>query len=979
VTGLDLEDSIARLAPALHQMRSAVHQFDGIIHREMGDGIFAVFGAPIANDLHAVMACLAALELLRCIEKLQDPSIRVRVGVHCGQVVAGPRQLDYTRMYDFDGPPLIMAERLQAIAKPGEALASESCRSLAKGYIDFGTQQAHTLKGFAEPVVVYPVKGTGELSKWQLNLTRGMTAFVGRTAELSEFLTHADVTSNKGTGAFVVVSGEPGVGKSRLTREGLEILRRRGWQSIEIECSSILKYSPFSLLRNLLSEVAGTLSPTDIAALLAELPPVQMAALEVSLYETPSNTSIWARSTPRARGKAIVAAARSMLLRRVQERPTFLLVEDLQWADEASTPFLEAITEIAKQVPLLVVATVRTDLLPAWVEQNEFFHLSLVPLGSEAGLMMLDKILGTSPRLRSLKTRILNHTGAMPLFIEEVCRGLVESGKLTGEWGAFEPASLTAELAVPVTIQGVIASRIDRLDRRDKRLLQAAAAIGQRIPVQLLLEVSGLRSEAFEQGAEKLKSASMIFSVSDGLGSTEQPEYRFAHELVRQVSYDALLGGEKLVLHTRILTALEADPTNSRQSQVRSSLLVHHAVLAQNWPRAADYAIDTARHSVGKSALSDGARYYEIALDALDKCSSSVERESQAVDLRIEARSAYANHGKVGRWLSMAEEAEARAKAMGDKRRHTVAIAVRAAALNFCGTPIEAMSAGEEALQAATQFADHGWLGYAEYGFGQACYVAGRYSDAVEVLDRAYHRFAFEGATPPLGGSAMMLALLCSIMTCICQTARGEYSAAEEVQKKADLMANKDGGILSSIASDFSRGTLMLHQDYVEKAEGVLGAALAKAHENEINLFVPVIGCQHGLALLLSDRVEEASRALTIALREAEDQSHRSAGMRAQLYLSLCSVRDVDSNLRVFMNLQQIYAAAAQQGYDPIRIEALLAEAALQRCRISTEPRRAQECETEADAIAHRLGAAGTLSHLRRGFARLSRTMPSKV
>lgn len=131
VTGLDLEDSIARLAPAMEQMRSAAHQYGGIIHREMGDGIFAVFGAPIANDMHAVMACLAALDLLRRIEALADGSIRVRVGVHSGLVVAGPRKLDYTQMYDFDGPPLIMAERLQAVAEPGQALASEACWMLA--------------------------------------------------------------------------------------------------------------------------------------------------------------------------------------------------------------------------------------------------------------------------------------------------------------------------------------------------------------------------------------------------------------------------------------------------------------------------------------------------------------------------------------------------------------------------------------------------------------------------------------------------------------------------------------------------------------------------------------------------------------------------------------------------------------------------------------------------------------------------------
>jgi class 3 adenylate cyclase len=188
VTGLDLEDSVARLAPALKEMRSAVHQYGGIVYREMGDGIFAVFGAPVADDLHAVMACFSALELLRRIEALGDDSIRVRIGVHSGLVIAGPRQLDYTKTYDFDGPPLIMAERLQAVADPGQALASEACRGLAEGYIHFGTGETHTLKGFAHPVTVHPIEGIEELSKWQITLGRGTAAFVGREAELSQCL-----------------------------------------------------------------------------------------------------------------------------------------------------------------------------------------------------------------------------------------------------------------------------------------------------------------------------------------------------------------------------------------------------------------------------------------------------------------------------------------------------------------------------------------------------------------------------------------------------------------------------------------------------------------------------------------------------------------------------------------------------------------------------------------------------------------------
>ena len=261
VTGLELEDSIARLAPALIEMRSAVHQYGGIVYREMGDGIFAVFGAPVADDLHAVMACFAALELLRRIEGLGDDSIRVRIGVHSGLVVAGPHQHDYARTYDFDGPPLIMAERLQADAKPGQALASEACRRLAEGYILFGKGETHALKGFAHPVEVHPIEGAGEYSKWRIILSRGTAAFVGREAELSQLLALGEAAAVAGQNVFVC--GEPGVGKSRLVREALQVLHRGGWQSIETECSPIVGHSPFSLLKSIVLAALSALGQTE--------------------------------------------------------------------------------------------------------------------------------------------------------------------------------------------------------------------------------------------------------------------------------------------------------------------------------------------------------------------------------------------------------------------------------------------------------------------------------------------------------------------------------------------------------------------------------------------------------------------------------------------------------------------------------------------------------------------------------------------
>ncbi len=962
VTDLDLEESIARLAPALQQMRLAVHRYGGIIHREMGDGIFAVFGAPVANDLHAVMACVAALDLLRRIETLGDLRIRVRIGVHSGLVVAGPRELDYTRMYDFDGPPLIMAERLQAIAEPGQALASESCRVLAEGYIHFGSAQRHILKGFAEPVVVHPINSLGEISKWQVTLGRGTTRFIGREAELANLMALGETVSG-GTGHAAIVSGEPGIGKSRLVREAQGILHQRGWQSLEAECSPIVGDAPFSLLKNILLAAVRS-GQAEKTAAGAELPPAQSDAMRIILHDTEAgDCSVWTKLTPRARGRAIVDMACAVLMRQVGNRPTLLLIEDVQWADEASAPAMEAIANLSKRLPLLLVATARTEDVPTWVEKTLDRRVALEPLKRVAGLAMLDELLGQSPRLRPLKARILEHTGAMPLFIEEVCRGLFEAGRLTGSWGAFEPTSNGLDLGVPLTVQGMIASRIDRLSPREKRVLQVAAAIGPQVPSHLLQVISALEQSVFRQILNALLAAGMLVSSQQVALS----ETSFPHECVRQVAYDAALESDRVRLHKAILTQLEADAVAAQHGQELEAIMVHHAIQAKEWVRAADLAAAIARRCFGQAAFPDAKRHFELAIASVDKLPPSPMREATAIDLRIEARMAYGNLGEVSRWLNLAKEAEARALASGDQMRRIPALAMRAAALNFCGAPAEALELGEAAVREAVRSGEPGWVAYAEYGVGQARFIAGHYLEAVKVLERAYRKFRFEGASPPPGGGAAQAALLSCMMICVSQIALGDDSGAAAAQARADAIAAENEGPAAAIAAGFSRGALLLARDEPAAAETSLSHSLKLARQHEIHLFIPVLANQHGLALLEVAQPEQAREAFQAAREEAELLGHRSASLRAELYLALCDVASPSERAAALETVRRCEQSARQGGYQPLELEALLIQSAL----LSATGQNCAEARSASEKLVRATGAAGTKRDLLRILERI--------
>src|SRR4030095_4369009 len=238
---------------------------------------------------------------------------------------------------------------------------------------------------------------------------------------------------------------------------------------------------------------------------------------------------------------------------------------------------------------------------------------------------------------------------------------------------------------------GVLSSRTDRLSPREKRVLQVAAAIGPQVPSRLLRAISAIEETVFRQILTALLAAGML-AWSPQAGDDETS---FPHECVRQVAYDAAIESDRVKLHKRILTELEANAAAAENRQESAAVMVHHAVLAKEWARAADLAAAIARRCFGQSAFSDAKRHFELAIASVDKLPASPTREAIAIDLRIEARMAYGNTGQVGRWLELAREAEARAIASGDKMRQIPALAMRAAALNFCGTPAEAIEAGE--------------------------------------------------------------------------------------------------------------------------------------------------------------------------------------------------------------------------------------------------------------------------------------------
>jgi class 3 adenylate cyclase/tetratricopeptide (TPR) repeat protein len=918
IAELEPEEALRRLEPALTAMRSAVRKFGGIVSKEMGDGLTAVFGAPVADDNHAPLACHAAIELVRHVESLGDPGVQARVGLHSGFVVAYMVASEFSKVYEIGGAAQHLAARLESLAEPNQIYASEACQKLSEGNVQFEYLGRKPLRGFAEPMPVYRVTGASDLSSWQVRKTRSVSRFVNRSRETAR-LRHAAGIIGDG-GRTVCLTGDPGMGKSRLVHEFVQELDGEGWRLIEAECSPNLQGAPFAALKGLLRSILGTAAagdrPGNVTDPRMALPQILRSALDAVL-DLPISDEQWDELEPQSRGRAISDASCALVENLARQQRTALLIEDLHWVDRASDGVMAALASL-RTPNLLILITSRPSGIPEWVERCSAESLALRPLEEGSSRAMLDAILGLSSTTFELKNRIIRHTANVPLFVEEVCRGFKETGVLEGQWGDLALAQPVEELGIPTSIQGVIAMRLDRLPRGERALMQIAAALGPRSTVATLREVAALPETVLQNALLALDRAELLVRA----GGVSEDAFEFPHDMVRQVTYDSMVERTREKVHARILSALESD----ERFRDEADKLCYHATRAKDWAKALAYGRSVARKCVARSAFADATSHFEIAMEALDRTPISRARETEAIDLRMEARMAYMGSGRIVEWLDLGREAERRASTIDDISRKVAAVTVRSAAQNFYLTPLEAIATAEQAVRLAEEWGNPGWLNLAEYGLGQAYFIAGRHRDAEQMLGRPCAQLMGPQARAPIGTTAQYLLLMCCMMKSLTHTTLGEIDTADRFQRRAQEIADESNRPFDRVASAHSGGYLMLGRGDPATAAAILDEAFALAQEHGVRLFIPVIGCHLGMAYLEQERIGAAQEILVRAREAAEAVGYKSAELRASIYLAraLGQAGDVPGALDLLRSARN---TARQQGFGGLEGEALLCEA----------------------------------------------------
>src|SRR5256714_343503 len=483
-------------------LAGGVHRYEGTINQYTGDGIMALFGAPIAHEDHAQRACAAALDLARELGALAEDVRResglefaVRMGLNSGEVVVGRIGDDLRMDYTAQGHVVGLAARVQQLAPPGGIAVTEQTARLAAGFFDFLDRGEQSFKGASVPVRVFELRGAGQIrNRLESSRARGFSRFGGRERELA-LLERALRETQAGRPKVVLVTAEPGAGKSRLCHEFVE--RARGVALHYARALSHGRTLPFHVIVALARSLFGVgegASPSDVRDAvrrgLGDAPPDPIALdFWLDLLGVSDHVPAPSGLPPEDRRTRLFRSLLDLIQARARRELTLLWVEDLQSLDPTSEVALEMLTErlLAPESAgsrILIIATTRPEYRPRWSSEVEV--LSLAPLGLQEFRTLFDDWLGSDGTLAPLRARIEARARGNPLFAEEMMRALVERGVLRGERGAYGLAAPIEEIALPETVQAVLASRIDRLADPDKDGLQAPARGGRAAPIEVL-------------------------------------------------------------------------------------------------------------------------------------------------------------------------------------------------------------------------------------------------------------------------------------------------------------------------------------------------------------------------------------------------------------------------------------------------------------------------------------------------------------
>jgi class 3 adenylate cyclase/tetratricopeptide (TPR) repeat protein len=808
----DPEEAREFLDPVLERMMEAVHRYEGTVNQVMGDGIMALFGAPLAHEDHAVRACYAALRMQDSVARYAEDlrrghgaDVQIRVGLNSGEVVVRSIGSDLHMDYTAVGQTTHLAARMEQLARPGATLMTETTLRAVEGYVQVRSLGPTPIKGLTEAVPIYELIAAGVArTRLQASVARGLTRFVGREAEVDQ-LRQAVEQAAAGRGQIVAVVGEPGVGKSRLFYEFVHSHRTQGWlvlESSSVSYGKATRYLPLIDLlkgyfkisdrddtRGIRAKVTGNVLTLD-EALKDSIPPL------LWLLDAIAEDHDFLKLDPAQRRERTQDAVRRVLLRESRSQPLLLVFEDLHWIDAETQALLDAIVESLPTASVLLAVNYRPEYQHTWGNKSYYRQLRIDTLPPETAETLLETLLGDHRGLQSLRRLLIERTEGNPLFLEESVRSLVETEVLVGERGAYRLGKDPIGIQVPATVQAILAARIDRLPPADKQLLQTASVVGKDLPWALLVEAAERPEDDVRRGVARLQAAEFVYEAK----LFPDLEYTFKHALTHEVTYGSLLQDRRRAIHARIVGAIER--VYADRLAEHADGLAHHAFRGEVWDKALHYL----RHG------SSGSK------PSIDAVFGGPESPGQL-------------------WFRGEHE---RALALGLRER------VFSASVRNFGMSI-----------------------MTNYRLGQIYHSLGDYAKAADALTRNVtqlegdlRRETFELAGFPSVLSRVWLAFALA--------EQGELDEAVAHTEEATAIAEAENHAFSLVVAHAGTGMIHLLRGDHEKATGPLERGLVIDRLSDIPLLFPLVAAPLGWAYARAGRHDEGLRLLEDATERAE-------------------------------------------------------------------------------------------------------------
>ena len=654
-----------------------IHKYEGTINQFSGDGIMALFGAPIAHENHAQRACYAALSIQQAVKDygkmLRDDcgiEFEMRLGIDSGRVMVGAIGNDLRMDYTAGGHTTNLAKRLESIAEPGTVLVSENTYCLIKPYFKLEALPPVSLKGIKDIQHAYLlIDVSGVTTRFEEAISRGLTRFVGRKNSMN-ILRDTWTRAIEGTGQVIGIMGEPGVGKSRFLLEFKESLVLKDVHFFGGRCppqGDSISYLPFrEILKSYLSITEGeSIShitkqlEQKLAFMSREFTPFMVSALQ-QLLSPEIVDETWNRIEPKQKRYHIFEALKHLFIRISQEKPLIIAIDDLQWMDKTSEEFLDYFVDSIAHHPILLVLLYRPEYVHTWASRTHYNSIGLGHLTRESSVELISALLEDVPVSSDIEKLILRQSAGNPLFIEELTYALLENHVIERKNNEFVLVGILENIKMPDTIYGIIAARIDRLDDMTKFILQIASAIGETFDYRILQAIAGTREEV-KPHLEELQHFEFIYEKE----LFPELEYVFRHALIQEVAYGSLPSKQRVELHARIGSQMECIYLDRLEKYYES--LSYHFSLGQNYPSAYKYLKLSGKKAEESFSHHQAFTFFEKALKAFDNLPEEDRRDEEKLDTLTLMTRPIAMSGFPKSSLRFLKEGVKLAKELGDQ------------------------------------------------------------------------------------------------------------------------------------------------------------------------------------------------------------------------------------------------------------------------------------------------------------------------